>query len=593
MALISLQDIEIAYGGAPLLDGANMQIEPRERICLVGRNGEGKSTLLKIVHGAVEPDAGEVVRARATRTAILPQDVPQDLEGRVYDVVAASWDHEHGLDYPVERNISLLDLDPDQPFDTLSGGMKRRALLARALVNDPDLLILDEPTNHLDIESIVWLENFLLRSHATLLFVTHDRMFLQHLATRIVELDRGHLQSWDCDYTTYLRRRQALLDAEDGQWAQFDKRLSQEEGWIRQGIKARRTRNEGRVRALERMRAERSERRERAGVVNIQQNLTERSGRKVIEAKKISHSFGPQKIIADFSCEIQRGDRIGIMGPNGCGKTTLINILLEQLKPDRGSIRHGTRLEISFFDQHRFQLDEQLSVKENLCGNDDFVSVQGGRQHALGYLRDFLFTAERARQPVRSLSGGERNRLMLAKLFARPSNMLVLDEPTNDLDIETLDLLEDILVDYPGTILMVSHDRAFLNNVVTETLVFEGGGRINRYAGGYDDWLAQRPSKTASSRPAKKPKTNPNRKDQQRDGRSTGTRALSNREREELASLPQLIEQLENEQEELSAQLADPGFYRRPEEDIKTVNERLSELPSQIEQAYERWAELE
>ena len=585
MALLSLQNLHIAFGGPALLDGVTLQIEPGERICLVGRNGQGKSTLLKIVSGELEPDEGEIVRSREVRIARLQQTVPQDIQGTVYDLVSKDWNHEHAMDHPVEKAISLLGLDPEHDFAALSGGMRRRALLAKALVNEPDLLILDEPTNHLDIESIQWLENFLLRWRGTVLFVTHDRVFLKKLATRIVELDRGNLTSWACDYETYLSRRQALLDAEEGQWAEFDRKLAQEEVWIRKGIKARRTRNEGRVRELEKLRGERSQRRERTGTVKLQLNEAEMSGRKVITAKNISCGYGGADVIKDFSVEILRGDRIGIIGPNGCGKSTLLNALLGRLAPRQGEIRHGTKLEVAYFDQHRIALDETKSVKFNLCGDNEYVNTGTGRQHVIGYLRNFLFSPADATQPVGSLSGGERNRLMLAKLFAQSSNVLVLDEPTNDLDVETLDLLEELLVEYQGTVLLVSHDRAFINNVVTETLVFEGNGQIGEYAGGYDDWLQQRAGardqKSADVRPSD-PRLSTAKK-----------RKLSNKEREDLKNMPQKIEQLEAELAELNQKLNAPDFYRSPADEIKAVTERAGIVSAEMDAAFTRWAELE
>jgi ATP-binding cassette subfamily F protein uup len=585
MALLSLQNLHIAFGGPALLDGVTLQIEPGERICLVGRNGQGKSTLLKIVSGELEPDEGEIVRSREVRIARLQQTVPQDIQGTVYDLVSKDWNHEHAMDHPVEKAISLLGLDPEQDFAALSGGMRRRALLAKALVNEPDLLILDEPTNHLDIESIQWLENFLLRWRGTVLFVTHDRVFLKKLATRIVELDRGNLTSWACDYETYLSRRQALLDAEEGQWAEFDRKLAQEEVWIRKGIKARRTRNEGRVRELEKLRGERSQRRERTGTVKLQLNEAEMSGRKVITAKNISCGYGGEDVIKDFSVEILRGDRIGIIGPNGCGKSTLLNALLGRLAPRQGEIRHGTKLEVAYFDQHRIALDETKSVKFNLCGDNEYVNTGTGRQHVIGYLRNFLFSPADATQPVGSLSGGERNRLMLAKLFAQSSNVLVLDEPTNDLDVETLDLLEELLVEYQGTVLLVSHDRAFINNVVTETLVFEGDGQIGEYAGGYDDWLQQR----AGARDQKSSDVRPS------DPRPSTAkkRKLSNKEREDLKNLPKKIEQLEAELAELNQKLNAPDFYRCPADEIKAVTERAGIVSAEMDAAFTRWAGLE
>jgi ATP-binding cassette subfamily F protein uup len=585
MALLSLQNIHIAFGGPPLLDGVTLQIEPGERICLVGRNGQGKSTLLKIVSGELEPDEGEIVRSREVKISRLTQKVPQEISGTVFDVVSEDWNHEHALDHPVEKAISLLGLDPEQEFSALSGGMRRRTLLAKALVNEPDLLILDEPTNHLDIESIQWLENFLLRWRGTVLFVTHDRVFLKKLATRIVELDRGRLTSWACDYETYLSRRQALLDAEEGQRAEFDRKLAQEEVWIRKGIKARRTRNEGRVRELEKLRVERSQRRDRTGTVKMQLNEAEMSGRKVITAKNISCGYGGPDVIKDFSVEILRGDRIGIIGPNGCGKSTLLNALLGQLAPLRGEIKHGTKLEEAYFDQHRIALDETKSVKFNLCGDNEYVNTGTGRQHVIGYLRNFLFSPADATQPVGSLSGGERNRLMLAKLFAQSSNVLVLDEPTNDLDVETLDLLEELLVEYQGTVLLVSHDRAFINNVVTETLVFEGDGQITEYVGGYDDWLQQR----AAGRDQKSEV-----RDQQTPaGKAAKKRKLSNKEREDLKNLPKKIEQLEAELAGLNQKLTAPDFYRRPADEIKTVTERAGAVSAEMDAAFARWAEIE
>ena len=585
MALLSLQNLHIAFGGPALLDGVTLQIEPGERICLVGRNGQGKSTLLKIVSGELEPDEGEIVRSREVRIARLQQTVPQDIQGTVYDLVSKDWNHEHAMDHPVEKAISLLGLDPEQEFSSLSGGMRRRALLAKALVNEPDLLILDEPTNHLDIESIQWLENFLLRWRGTVLFVTHDRVFLKKLATRIIELDRGNLTSWACDYETYLSRRQALLDAEEGQRAEFDRKLAQEEVWIRKGIKARRTRNEGRVRELEKLRVERSQRRERTGTVKLQLNEAEMSGRKVITAKNISCGYGGPDIIKDFSVEILRGDRVGIIGLNGCGKSTLLNALLGQLAPRQGEIRHGTKLEVAYFDQHRIALDETKSVKFNLCGDNEYVNTGTGRQHVIGYLRNFLFSPADATQPVGSLSGGERNRLMLAKIFAQASNVLVLDEPTNDLDVETLDLLEELLVEYQGTVLLVSHDRAFINNVVTETLVFEGNGQITEYAGGYDDWLDQRKAKEQELVARSQESGNRGQKPQKR--------KLSNKEREDLKNLPKKIEQLEAELAELNQKLNAPDFYRRPADEIKVVTERAGVVSAEMDAAFARWAEIE
>ncbi len=582
MALLSLQNLQIAFGGPKLLDGVTLQVEAGERICLIGRNGEGKSTLLKLIDGSLMPDDGIIICQNGVKVARLQQTVPRDIEGTVFDLVSRDWDHEHALDHPVEKVISLMNLEPEQLFADLSGGMRRRALLAKALVNEPDVLILDEPTNHLDIASIQWLENFLLRWRGTVLFVTHDRVFLQKLATRIVELDRGQLTSWDCDYNTYLKRRLALLDAEEGQWAEFDRKLAQEEVWIRKGIKARRTRNEGRVRELENMRSERSQRRERTGTVKLQLHEAEGSGRKVITVKNISCAYDGVEIIHDFSAEILRGDRIGMIGPNGCGKSTLLNALLGRLEPVSGEVRRGTRLEIAYFDQYRQKLDESQSVKWNLCGDNEYVQTPGGRQHVMGYLRNFLFSPADADQLVGSLSGGERNRLMLARLFAQPSNVLVLDEPTNDLDVETLDLLEEMLSEYQGTVLLASHDRAFLNNVVTSTFVFDQG-RIRQYAGGYDDWVEQ--SSRQQDSVAQGPKS--------AEPQKTRTRKLTNKERAALIALPGKIEQLEAELETLHATLNDPDFYRRDSGEIKKTTDRAEAVPLELEEAYDRWAELE
>ncbi|WP_341540088.1 ATP-binding cassette domain-containing protein [Pseudodesulfovibrio tunisiensis] len=544
MALVSLQDISVNFTGTILLDSVSLHIQPGERVCLMGRNGEGKSTLLAILSRRLEPDSGSVDYAKGTRAALLPQEVPEGIAGTVYEVVAqglgvigeqlAAYHHavrelsdslpgedrdrlvtrmeraQHALEnaggwelhQTVETVLSHLKLNADDDFDSLSGGVKRRTLLARALVSGPDLLILDEPTNHLDIESITWLEDFLLRHVKTLLFVTHDRAFMRRIATRIVELDRGNLYSWECDYATYLERKAADLDAEAKQNHNFDRKLAEEEAWIRQGIKARRTRNMGRVRALIQMREDRKARRERVGNASMIIQEADRTGKLVVEAKGLNLAFDGKSIIKDFSTAIMRGDKVGLIGPNGAGKTTLLKVLLGDLKPDSGSIRHGMNLQVSYFDQLREQLDETRSARENVAGGNDFVSINDNRMHVMGYLKNFLFTPDRAQVPVSVLSGGERNRLLLARLFTRPSNVLVMDEPTNDLDAETLDLLEELLLDYSGTLLLVSHDREFLNNVVTSSIAFEGNGRIAEYVGGYDDWLRQRPE-PESPKPAK------------------------------------------------------------------------------------------
>ena len=589
MALLTLQEISIAFGGPPVLDRAFLQLEPDERIGLVGRNGAGKSTLMKVVNGDLPTATGRVIRAPHLRTARLDQEIPPELDGPTFDIVAA------GLPDPlpdgpparqrVEAVLTRMQLDPEAPFTQLSGGLQRRVLLARALAGDPDLLLLDEPTNHLDIDAIAWVEAFLLRFRGALIFVTHDRAFLSRLATRIVEVDRGRLHSFACGYDTFLRRRDARLQIEAVADADFDHKLAQEEIWIRQGIKARRTRNEGRVRTLEQMRQQRQQRRERAGNARLQIQEADRSGDLVVEAKGLTFGYGEQPIIRDFSTLIMRGDRIGAVGPNGSGKTTLLRLLLGQLAPDAGRLRHGTRLQIVHFDQLREQLDPDQSAAHNIAYGQEYLSIDGRRRHVYGYLQDFLFTPERARTPVSVLSGGERNRLLLARLFTRPANLLILDEPTNDLDLETLELLEERLLEYRGTLLLVSHDRTFLDNVVTSLLVLEGDGGVHEYVGGYSDYLRQRqPPVAVKEKPASQPRP---RRERPR------IRKLGFKEQRELEALPERIETLEEEQERLHAQLSDPAFYQRQEgEEIAGVQERLQKLESELEAAYERWEEL-
>ena len=626
MALVSLQEVRIAFGGPELLDGVTFQIERGERVCLVGRNGAGKSTIMKIVGGELTPDSGEVIRARGVRIASLEQEVPRDLTGTVFDVVSEglgdivellseyrSLVHSLGpgdagiiadlervqhliessggwqIQQRVETVLSRLGLDPDAAAAGLSGGYKRRVLLARALVNEPDLLLLDEPTNHLDIESIGWLEEFLLEFRGAILFITHDRRFLQTLSTRIIELDRGRVTDWPGDYKTYLARRQAELDAEATHNALFDKKLAQEEAWIRQGIKARRTRNEGRVRALKELRRERLSRREQTGSAEMKLNEAERSGRLVLEAKGIGHSYEGSPLIRDFSTVIMRGDKIGIIGPNGSGKTTLLNILLGSLSPLRGSVRMGTHLQVAYFDQHRAQLDDEKSVRDNVGDGYDNVTVNGRTRHIIGYLEDFLFPPERSRSPVKVLSGGERNRALLAKLFTKPSNVLVLDEPTNDLDADTLELLEEMLMEYQGTVLLVSHDREFLNNIVTSTIVFEGDGKLVEYVGGYDDWLRQRSLSSPGGTEKVKKKEKPEKSRPQR----VVLRTLTFKEKKEIETLPALIEAMEAERAGLYETLADPDFYRQNGSRIPAVKERMAELDKEIPAAYERWELLE
>jgi ATP-binding cassette subfamily F protein uup len=588
MALLSLRDIRVAFGGPPLLEGASLQVEPGDRICLLGRNGTGKSTLLKVVNGEIAPDEGEIVRQQGVTVALVPQEIPPGLSGTVREVVSG------GTGRTAEKAISRLGLSPGDDFVTLSGGMRRRALIARALARESDILLLDEPTNHLDIDGIAWLEDFLLREGRTLLFVTHDRMFLRKLATRIVELDRGRLRDWACGYDTYLERREADLAAESAQRARFDKRLAEEETWIRRGVKARGTRNEGRVRALERMREERRARRERVGTVRMEAQRAVSSGRLVVEARGVEIGYDDRPVVRDFSTTILRGDRVGVIGPNGSGKTTLLRVLLGELSPRTGTVRLGTRLTVAYSDQLRERLDEERTVGENLGDGSDTVIVNGQPRHVIGYLQDFLFSPDRARSPVRVLSGGERNRLQLAKLFTKPFNLLVLDEPTNDLDIETLDLLEDLLLEYTGTLLLVSHDREFLNNVVTSTLVIAADGTVAEYAGGYDDWLKQRgegvPPETGTT-PAPGEHPRPKRE---------GPRKLSFRERRELAELPGRIRDaeaeiaaLDAERDELHRSMADPAFYRRDGAHVAQGRARLGAVQKEIEEAYRRWESLE
>ncbi len=593
MALVSLHEVTLGFIGPPLLENANLQIEPRQRVCLLGRNGVGKSTLMRLIDGQLEPDKGEVIRAEGLTTALLDQQVPRRLAGTVAENVAEGLNDCGGLPEPawqrqqrVERIISQTGLDPRADVAALSAGWKRRVLLARALVRRPDVLMLDEPTNHLDIEAITWMEEFLARYEGTLLFVTHDRMFLRKLSTRIVELDRGQLTSWSCDHPTYLKRKQAALESEVRQQALFDKKLAQEEAWIRQGILARRTRNEGRVRALQKLREERRQRRELSRGVRMTAQEAERSGRLVIKAENVTFAYEKEPIVKNFSTTVSRGDKIGVIGPNGSGKTTLLNLLLGQLEPQEGSVRHGTRLEVSYFDQLHAQLNEEETVEYNVGRGSQSVVIGGKKKHILGYLQDFLFTPDRARSPVKQLSGGERNRLLLARLFTKPSNVLVMDEPTNDLDTETLELLEELLLDYQGTLLMVSHDRQFLNNVVTSTLVFEGAGRVKEYAGGYDDWLVQRKAAESKNR-ERPPKPRPDRPKPQ------GPPRLKYKEKMELETLPGRIETLEAQIARLHEKMAAPAFYQQDGPTIAQAVEQLKSLEADLAEAFGRWEALE
>ncbi len=626
MPLLNLRDIQLAYGGPALLESVSFSLEKGERVCLLGRNGEGKSSLLKLLDGRSRPDGGEIRLAQGARVAYLDQEVPLGTRGSVFEIVAQGLSElgdllrryhdisrqveqdpdernlsrlsqvQHELEAAdgwlaeqrVETVISRLELSPDAQFDTLSGGLKRRVLLGRALACDPDLLLLDEPTNHLDIESIDWLEGFLLEYPGALLFVTHDRRFLQRLATRILELDRGQITDWPGDYANYLRRREERLNAEAKADARFDKKLAQEEVWIRQGIKARRTRNEGRVRALKDMREERRQRREQVGKARIQVQEAERSGKLVIEAENLSYAWDGKPVLRDFSTTIMRGDRVGILGPNGCGKTTLLSLLLGRLEADQGRLRHGTQLEVAYFDQQRAQLDEEASVQDNVGEGSDKVEVNGNVKHVLSYLQDFLFTPQRARQPVKALSGGERNRLLLAKLFLKPANVLVMDEPTNDLDIETLELLEELLAGFQGTLLLVSHDRDFLDNLVTSTFVYEGTGRFNEYVGGYSDWLRQRPAVVVDAKPVV-----PKEENKHRQEKPKAAKKLSYKDQRELDQLPARIESLEEAIDALQNRMGEADFYRQDQKTIADAQAGLVQLETELTEAYEQWELLE
>ena len=625
MSLLGMKAVRIAFGGAPILDDAAFSIARGERVCLLGRNGAGKSTIMKLLDGTILPDTGEVVRQGGVTVARLEQDIPDTIEGSIFDVVAAGLGatgallakyHEashrvatehgesalkeldrlhHALDAAdawqiqsrVDTVLDHLGLDPDAEFRAASGGRKRQTLLARALVRQPDVLLLDEPTNHLDIDAVAWMEDYLIDRGTTLLFVTHDRTFLRRVATRIIELDRGKLVDWGGDYETYLERKEGALAAEAREWEEFDKKLALEEVWIRTGIQARRTRNEGRVRALESLRLERAARRERIGTVSMSTSAADRSGKIVFEAKHVNFARGDRTIIDDFSTTIMRGDRVGLIGANGSGKTTLLRLLLGELQPDAGTVRTGTNLEIVYFDQLRDQLDPERSVFDSIADGADFVTVDGARKHVNGYLQEFLFSTDRARMPVRALSGGERNRLLLARLFTRSFNLLILDEPTNDLDIETLDLLEALLLEYTGTLLLVSHDRAFLDNVVSSTLVLEGGGRVGEYAGGYSDWVRQRKSAAVTPAPTKKAvPTSP------LATKADKKRKLSFKETKELESLPERIDVLEHERSALYLLMADATFLRTGAKVVE-AQARLAAIDAEVVRMTERWVELE
>jgi ATP-binding cassette subfamily F protein uup len=597
MALVSLLDVSLSFGGAPLLDRVNLQIDRGERVCLVGRNGAGKSTLMKVIAGELNPDVGQVFRQAGAVFSTLRQEVPAGLHGTVQTVVegeGGSYDQHNDWERHdrVERLLEQMGLPAGHEFAALSAGQKRRVLLARGLVEDPQLLLLDEPTNHLDLESIQWLEEFLLDWGGALLFVTHDRTFLRKLSTRIIEIDRGKLVGWACDYDTFLVRKEAVLEAEEIERAQFDKKLAQEEVWIRRGVKAQRSRANNRIHALEKMRAERAARRDRTGKATITAQEADRSGFKVIACEAAGFRYDERWIVRDLTTRIERGDKIGIVGPNGAGKTTLLRLLLGQLAPQAGTIAQGTRLEIVYFDQLRAQLDETMRVQDAVADGNTTVTINGRTRHVISYLEDFLFEPARARTPVKALSGGERNRLLLARLFTKPANVLVLDEPTNDLDAETLELLEDLLVEFGGTVLLVSHDRAFLNEVCTSLLVLEGEGKISEYIGGYDDWQAAAvaAAKLAGGQPAK-----PEAKENAAVAAAAEPakpRKLTNKERMEFEALPKMIEALEAEQTTLTEKLGDPQFFRKPAVEVTRATARLHEIEAQLAAAYARWAEL-
>ncbi|HID46740.1 MAG TPA: ATP-binding cassette domain-containing protein [Chromatiaceae bacterium] len=624
MALLSFSDVSLAYGLNPLLDKVSFQLDRGERVCLIGRNGAGKSSLFRLVTGEQGADEGDIWFAPGLKIGQLPQELPAADDKTVYDVVASGLagvgellaEYHHlitgdmgdaelarlekvqvqleakdgwRLDQLVDTTLTRLGLPADKQMSELSGGWRRRVLLAQALVAEPDVLLLDEPTNHLDIHTIAWLESVLLEFRGAVLFITHDRSFLQALATRILELDRGQLIDWQGDYRSFLEHKEQQLAAEATANALFDKKLAQEEVWIRQGIKARRTRNEGRVRKLQAMREAARQRRKKQGTATLSLNRAETSGKLVCEAENVSYAWDGQPIIRDFSTTILRGDRVGIIGSNGCGKSTLLNLLLGKLQPDSGQIKLGSKVEVAYFDQLRAQLDVDATVIDNVAGGSDTVTVNGRAKHIIGYLQDFLFPPARARQPVKSLSGGERNRLLLAKLFAKPANLLVMDEPTNDLDVETLELLEELLLDFQGTLLLVSHDRVFLDNVVTSSLVFEGNGQVNTYVGGYSDWLAQR--KIGEQKESAGADTRKQAKPSAQTKASTGK--LGYKEQRELDSLPGEIESLEGEREKLESVLSDPDLYRNEPAQVGELTSRMQSLGKALEEKYLRWDELE
>lgn len=632
MSLLTVQNLQIAFGHVSLLDGVSFSLERGERVCLIGRNGEGKSTLMKILSGQMRADDGKVELQSGCKIAYLAQEPPFDPEMTVFHTIAEGLgdigvlvetyhdlitrlSHENNetllkqlenvqhqleaqdgwrLEQKVNAIMSRLELPADQKMSSLSGGWKRRVALAQILVIEPDVLLLDEPTNHLDIEMINWLEELLNEFNGSLLFVSHDRTFMQKVATRIMELDRGKLSNYPNDYNTYLKVKQAALEAEATQAAKFDKFLAQEEVWIRQGIKARRTRNEGRVRRLESLRAERALRREQTGKIKLNISQAEVSGKLVIEVENLHKNFDNKTIVKNFSTTILRGDRIGLIGSNGAGKTTLLKLLLGELAPDGGKVKHGTQLNILYFDQLRTELNPEQTLFDTIGQGRDNVTINGQTKHVISYLGDFLFSGARARSPVKSLSGGERNRLLLAKLFAKPSNVLVMDEPTNDLDVESLELLEDVLADYQGTLLLVSHDRKFLDNVVTSTFVFEGNGKIAEYVGGYEDWLRQRPKTVVSQSPnTNKASTPVKTVPVVQSAPVSGKRKLSYKEQRELAELPEKIDALETELNELQTLASQPDFYRQPSEQTAKILNKINKLEKDLADSYQRWQDLD
>ena len=581
---VKFNNVSIHFGEHPILDGVNFSIENKSRIAIIGRNGAGKSTLLKLIQGSIEPDSGNIERQSGIKIATMQQHVPRDLSGTSYDFVSAALTDEWES-YRIDIVLSQLNIDPELLLDNASGGQIRRCLLAQSLVNEPDILLLDEPTNHLDIDSIDWLEKFLLGYHKTIIFITHDRTFMQAIANKIIEIDLGQIICWDGNYQAFLQHKSNQLHEEEKHNKLFDKKLAQEEIWIRQGIKARRTRNEGRVRALEKMRSERAARRTRQGSIQVAQQKIDYAGKIAFEIEGISESYPEKIIINNFSSTIMRGDKVGIIGPNGCGKTTLLNIILGEQQPQSGYVKQGTRMQIAYFDQHREKLDLEKTAIDNVAAGREEIEINGKKKHVLSYLQDFLFTPHKARSLVKSLSGGERNRLLLARILSKPSNLLVLDEPTNDLDMETLDILEEFLLNYKGTLLLVSHDRTLLNNVVTSTIVFEGKGLLQEYVGGYDDWIKQSTKQTEEKTPSKKGKPQPKKK--------KSNNKLSYKHELELKELPGKIELLEEKIASLTNEINEPSFYKNNQSKITETNNMLKSLQAQLEEAFERWQELD